>query len=301
LGFTSCLADPDVWLCPAVKPNGFQYYEYVLVYVDELIVISHQPTTIMKTLEEFYRLKDGYTKPTRYLGAEVKERRFLDNTSKPYWAFSSTQYVLEAIKNVEAHLAKQNHILQKSKQLMPSDYRPELDTTPYLEDDDIHYYQSQLSIFRWIIELGRLDIYINVAMLSSFLVQPRQGHLEAIYYIYGYLKSHNRSTMVFDSSYLFWNDTDFMLFDWTDFYKDATEEIPSNVPTPRGLPLQINVFVDADHARNKVTRRSQTGILLYLNKAPIIWYSKMQKMVETSTFGSEFVAMRIATELIKSL
>lgn len=54
--FQSCLADPDVWFRPATKPNGFQYYEYVLVYVDDLLVLSHQPVVIMKSLEEYYRL-----------------------------------------------------------------------------------------------------------------------------------------------------------------------------------------------------------------------------------------------------
>ena len=52
-------------------------------------------------------------------------------------------------------------------------------------------------------------------------------------------------------------------------YPDAEEAIPTNVPTPRGKPVQINCFVDADHAGNLVTRRSQTGILIYLNMAPI--------------------------------
>jgi hypothetical protein len=33
----------------------------------------------------------------------------------------------------------------------------------------------------------------------------------------------------------------------------------------------------------------------------VIWYSKRQNTVETSTFGSEFVAMRIAVELVESL
>lgn len=63
----------------------------------------------------------------------------------------------------------------------------------------------------------------------------------------------------------------------------------------------MNVFVDADHAGNKVTHRSHTGILIYLNCAPIIWYSKAQNTVESSTFGSEFVAMRIAVEMIEAL
>jgi len=45
----------------------------VLVYVDDVLVLSHQAELTMKALEEFYRLKDGYAEPTRYLGAEVKK------------------------------------------------------------------------------------------------------------------------------------------------------------------------------------------------------------------------------------
>jgi hypothetical protein len=67
------------------------------------------------------------------------------------------------------------------------------------------------------------------------------------------------------------------------------------------MPVQLNVFCDASHARNKINRRSHTGILLYMNRAPILWYSKAQKTVETSTFGSEFVALRVAVELIKGM
>ena len=43
------------------------------------------------------------------------------------------------------------------------------------------------------------------------------------------------------------------------------------------------------------------GILIFVNKAPITWYSKRQNTVETSTFGSEFVAAKIAVELIQAL
>jgi hypothetical protein len=63
----------------------------------------------------------------------------------------------------------------------------------------------------------------------------------------------------------------------------------------------ISCFVDADHAGNMVTRRSHTGILIFCNRAPIIWFSKKQNTVETSTFGSEFVAAKIAVELIEGL
>ena len=56
--------------------------------------------------------------------------------------------------------------------------------------------------------------------------------------------------------------------------------------------------MDADHARDKVTCRSVTGILLYVNNTPVIWYTKRQKTVETSTYGSELVAARVAVELV---
>ena len=73
------------------------------------------------------------------------------------------------------------------------------------------------------------------------------------------------------------------------------------MPQPRGNPVKMTCFVDASHAGDRVTRRSHTGYLIYLNNAPISWFSKKQNTVESSTFGSELVAMRIATEKIKEL
>jgi hypothetical protein len=63
----------------------------------------------------------------------------------------------------------------------------------------------------------------------------------------------------------------------------------------------MTCFVDADHAGCQVTRRSHTGVLIYVNRAPILWYSKRQNTVETSTFGSKYVAARIAVEMIEGL
>ena len=86
-----------------------------------------------------------------------------------------------------------------------------------------------------------------------------------------------------------------------DMYPDAVEDLPPHALPPRGNPIELSCFVDSDHAGDKITRRSQTGIILYCNSAPIIWYSKRQNTVESSTFGAEFVALRIASELIISL
>jgi len=70
------------------------------------------------------------------------------------------------------------------------------------------------------------------------------------------------------------------------------------MPTPKGKTVQVTTYVDADHAHNQVTSRSVTGIQLFVNNTPIKWYSKRQNTVETSTYGAELVALRIAIELI---
>ena len=72
-------------------------------------------------------------------------------------------------------------------------------------------------------------------------------------------------------------------------YPDSVEDMPPDIPPHRGNHVEVNFFVDSYRSGYKVTRRSQTGILLYLNSAPIIWYSKRQNTVEISTFGSESV------------
>ena len=63
----------------------------------------------------------------------------------------------------------------------------------------------------------------------------------------------------------------------------------------------MSAFVDADHARDVATRRSVTGILSFLNNTPVRWFSKRQATVESSAYGSELVAARIATEMIQEL
>jgi hypothetical protein len=86
--------------------------------------------------------------------------------------------------------------------------------------------------------------------------------------------------------------------DWKEFYGDVEEELPRNMPKPQGNKVIISAFVDANHAGNVVTRRSHTGIIIYVQNAPVIWFSKRQNIVEAATFGSEFVALRICKELI---
>jgi hypothetical protein len=104
--------------------------------------------------------------------------------------------------------------------------------------------------------------------------------MQQVLHIFAYLKHHEQSNVVFDPNEVNWDESQFSKHNWQDFYKDVKEAVPPNAPPPRGASVQMNVFADADHAGNRVTRRSQTGILIFLNCAPIIWYSKSQNTVE---------------------
>ena len=73
------------------------------------------------------------------------------------------------------------------------------------------------------------------------------------------------------------------------------------MPKPFGPSMTMGVYVDADHAGDSLTQLSRTGFIVFLNGGPIYWSSKKQTSCETSTYGSEFVVMKQATEYIPGL
>eukprot|EP00957_Ditylum_brightwellii_P082935 6305460-Ditylum_brightwellii.AAC.1 len=74
---------------------------------------------------------------------------------------------------------------------------------------------TMVGVLRWAVELGQIDIHVEVALMSYYLAMPRKGCLEQ------------------------------------DFYPDTKEDIPLDIPAACGNSVQINTFVDTDHAGNK--------------------------------------------------
>ena len=89
--------------------------------------------------------------------------------------------------------------------------------------------------------------------------------------------------------------------DFAEYYRDAHEPLPGDMPRPRGRPVSSTAFVDASFAANKKTRKSHSGFIIFVNRAPIEWFSKRQSTVETSTFSAEFIAMKSCLMAIESL
>jgi hypothetical protein len=300
LNYRPSFADPDVWLKAAVKPCGFEYYEMVLCYVDDVMVISGVPSRTIEGIQSVFKLKgDKAGPPDMYLGVSLEKKKNANGIE--CWTLSPEKYVNAAIQNVEKKIG----ILPFGKSQCPtpmrSSYHPSEDDSAELNSEGLGYYQELIGVLRWAVEIGRLDILLEVSLLSSHLALPRKGHLEQVYHIFAYLKYAGRRRIFLDPTHPLISEDRFQKYDWTDFYKYAEEPIPPNMPKPRGNVMTTHCFVDSDHAGDRVTRRSQTGILIFCNKAPIIAYSKRQNSVECSTYGSELVAMRQAIELVKSL
>jgi hypothetical protein len=134
------------------------------------------------------------------------------------------------------------------------------------------------------------------------MAAPRQGHFTGLIRAFAYVKKHLQSKIVFDPTKRDWSDIEWITRDWSEFYPDIKgENLPLHMPEPRGESVQVNMWCDSAHATDLVTRRSTTGIIFFLNGAPIKWYSKRQNTIESSTFGSEFVALRIAVEMNDAL
>jgi hypothetical protein len=161
-----------------------------------------------------------------------------------------------------------------------------------LDLEKASHYQNGISVLHWCIELGRVDIIMEVSTLASFLAMPHEGHLEAMYHVYAYMKRKHNARLVLDPTY---NDADEGLFvkcDWKEFYGDVKEPIPPNVPEPLGKEVDVKLCVDSSHADDQRVRRSRTGYFVFLNSALINWLSKKQATVESSVFGAEFEALK---------
>ena len=139
------------------------------------------------------------------------------------------------------------------------------------------------------------------ATMAKFMAAPRDGHLAALLRVFAYINNHRQSRLVLDPMERDWSDIEWTSGDWKEFYPDAAEPFPPNAPEPCGKAVQVNMICDAAHATDLKTRRSTTGIVIFVNGAPIRWYSKSRNTIEASTFGSEFVAMRIAAEMNDTL
>jgi hypothetical protein len=84
MGYTSCKADPDLWLKAVTRPeDNVHYYAYILCYVDDILCIHHD------------LMPSSVGNPDIYLGAKLKETRLPNGVMA--WGLSPSKYVVQAV------------------------------------------------------------------------------------------------------------------------------------------------------------------------------------------------------------
>ena len=288
MGFEPSKTDNDLWLR---KVDG--HYEYIATWVDDLLVASKDPKAILDVLRSDYTLK-GVGIPEYYLGGNVDELDEQWQNEGIRWSLNAQTYTKNVLDKFE-ELYKESFRQYKSP--MDSNYHPELDDSPLADQEAGSRYRSMIGSLNWAISLGRFDIQYAVSTLVRYNAMPRQGHVSAVKRIFGYLKKFPKAKSLVDPML-----PDHSTFkptyhsQWKEIYPDVEEAIPHDMPEPLGPAARITIWVDADHARDQLTRRSVTGIVVMVNGMVIKTVSKRQSTVETSTYGSELVAAKIATE-----
>ena len=180
MGYKPTYSDFDLWM----KDKG-DHYEYITRYVDDVIIFSKDPMTVMQELKGTYTMK-GVGKPMYYLGGDVIELG-------PEWEKEGIHQVFSAetyITNVLPKLAKSCGLEEFRKWNTPfhEEYYPEMDETEFLPVDKITIYKSLLGSANWIITLGRFDISYATNVLSRYTMKPREGHYIALQRVFGYLR-----------------------------------------------------------------------------------------------------------------
>ena len=179
LNFRPCKADPCVWL--RERRNK---YEYIDIYVDDLLIASEEPQKIIQDLEDKFMLKIKGDGPLEYhLGCDYKLDKDGTLVAQP------TKYINKILDSYKK-MFPNNHFINARSPLEKHD-QPELDNSELCNEEQITKYMSMIGQLQWAITLGRYDILALVMSMSRFRLAPKVEHLERMKRLYGYLVKPN--------------------------------------------------------------------------------------------------------------
>ena len=109
------------------------------------------------------------------------------------------KYVIVAVVNLEAKLSKRDMQLPTSHSTMPTNYRTSKDVGKERNARGVQACQELIGELRWAVDIVRVGIFLEVAILYLHLFLPGSGHLQAVYQIFRYLKQVPKRKLYFDS------------------------------------------------------------------------------------------------------
>ena len=292
-GFKPIYADPEVW----IRDAG-DVYEYVGVYMDDLLVAMKEPEKFFEALQaetHNYKLK-GVEEHKYHLGANF----FRDSDGTLCCGLQT--YIKRLM---ECYVQMFGEEPKPCKSLLKQNDHSEIDISESCTPDEPAKYLSRIGALQWTISLARMDIAMTVMTLKGFRPAPLKGHLYRAQRVCEYPKKYCHGAICFRTGIsnhepIFGERAP--TYDWSDsIYGNPPEEILANSPPPKGKPVRITTFTDANFLHDLTAGRSASGIEHILNQIPIAWFSKRQAQCETAAYGFNFVASCQATEQIIDL
>jgi hypothetical protein len=289
MGFFTSKAERDIWM-----RHAGDHYEYIGVYVDDLLIVARNPQTIIDEFANVHKFKLKGTGPiTFHLGCDF----FRDEDGN--LCYAPRKYIEKCLENYKRIFGE--YPRQVVSPLVKGDH-PELDTSELLDDEKARIYQSLIGALQWTIQIGRMDIGIATMTMSRFRALPRAGHLERVKRIHGYLSKMRHGIIRIRTEEPDFSDIPEKKYDWHyTCYYGAKEDIPDDAPPPLGKRVVPSHYFDANLYHDLISGRSVTAVFDFLNKTPIDWFCKLQPTVETATFGSEYSAGRTTIERVIDL
>jgi hypothetical protein len=258
----------EIWM-----REGDGVYDYIAVYVDDLLIAARNPEEIVQTLQEIHGLKlKSVGQLTYHLGCNYFREK--DGTL----CYGPNKYIGKIVDQYEKMFGSKPR--EYTSPLEKGDH-PEVDTSEELDEEGIKKFQTMVGCLQWAILLGRFDIQTATMTMSRFRTAPRQGHLNRLKRIYGYLKKFSSAEIRIRTNEPVFNELPAQDFDW---YHSVYGEVK-----------------DANLYHDLLTGRSVSRVLHLINQTLIDWFSRRQATVETATFGSEFTAVKIAFDQIIDL
>ena len=308
IGFTNTSVDNDVWLKKIYDKNSNLIgYDYICVHVDDFCVIGRDPHKYISALQKVYDIRhitplNVGSDTTYYLGMDIRRLPY----GKRGFRLAAKTYLKESFLEVERLIGKS---LPKQKVPMPPNANYEVPSTPICNANEHQLYRKLVGMLQWISELGRIDITYSARFLARYTASPLRQHLDGCLHVFGYLKQYPHFSLPIDASPMTSEEgtpieianVEGELAWLRKLYPTATEEISPSDPEPFWTGIPIKCYVDADWAGDLSMRRSVSGYIIYFGSTPIIWSSKAQSRVESSTYSSEFTALKSALEEIKGV
>ena len=266
MGFSPCKADPCVLLR---KTKCATKYEYVAIYVDDLLIACSGASEFIHTLKRKHNLKIKGDGPLKYhTGCDYHLDPDGTLVAQP------KKYISKILDSFHQMFPGEN--LPQVKSPLDKNDHPELDNSDLASDDLITKFMCMVGQLQWAVTLGRYDILAHVMSMSRFRLAPKVGYIERMKRIYAYLSRTKHYALRFrtdEPNYMHLPDLE---YDWTKIYGNVCEEIPKDAPEPHGKSVTTTTFLDANLLHDLITGRSVTAVLHFFNLASGDWYSKRQ-------------------------